>query len=126
MRLPRVRFTVRRMMAAVAAVATTLSLYRVATYEVSQREAIRIATDALRASDKSFRSNGIMARAYKTCGQAPWTVDFFPAGSRFLTRIVTVSDAGHVGRVTAFKESDRVVSNTRFEEVEAMPLDYRY
>jgi hypothetical protein len=122
MRLPRVRFTLRRMTLAVAILGISFAIYRTATYEVGPEEAIRIATDNLLRSDKSFRPTGTMARAYRTCGNAPWTVDFFPADSRYLVRIVIVSQSGSVGQIMAFKESDHCVSNERFQDVDAVPL----
>jgi hypothetical protein len=124
MRSTRVRFTVRRIMVAVAVVAILLAVYRMATYRVSQPEAIRIATDELQRFDKSFCTHGLMAKAYKTCGNAPWDVDFFRSGSCFLVARVSVSESGSVGQVIVFKESDRYVSNPRFEDFEAVPVSF--
>jgi hypothetical protein len=113
------------MMLAVAVLATTLAIYRAVMHEVSKEEIIRIATDALQTSNRSFSSDGVTARAYKTCGQAPWTVEFSSNSSRYLNGLVIVSDAGHVGRVMAFNESGRVVGNSRLEDLPAVPIGPR-
>jgi hypothetical protein len=120
--LPRVTFSVSRMMLAVAAVAILLTVCRLAIYRVSQEEVICVATDALQRSDESFRPDGSWRGCTELAAMPPWTVDVFPAGSRYLVRIVMVSETGHVRQVMAFKESDRVVSNERFQHIEAVPL----
>jgi hypothetical protein len=114
MRLPRVRFTVQRMMITVGFVATLLAVYRIATYEVDEQEAIRIATNVLLRSDKSFHPESLKARACKGhCLLGPWTVEFSPAGSRYLVKVVDVYDSGSVGGITSFQESDHIVSRNR-------------
>jgi hypothetical protein len=111
MKLPRVRFTVRRLMALIAMAAVLVTALRSPPSEAkSRQEAIRIAAAHAMSTDPTFRPERYTAKAYVECSLSPWTVDFTPVGGADVVRRIRVSFRGFVQGYWAFGENEHVKS----------------
>ena len=132
-RLPRMRFTVGRLLLAAAVLAgvITLSTRPRDTFVFvtiiaagllmvfsrlsgavarSPQAAIRIATAHLIESDAAFRPEKHMARAYLEFGLPRWTVDFYRVDGTSVVKRVEVTDRGVVRKSTSFREDQEITS----------------